>query len=67
LFFKRTQNKKFDHIPRFYKPEVDEGERRKRRLKFRISSGSRKKSRIPIALILLFAVIIYFIIKLNTM
>jgi len=66
LFFKKTQNKKFDHIPRFYNPEVDEIEKRKRKLKFRVSSSSRKKSRLPIALILLLAVIIYFIIKLNS-
>lgn len=65
MFFKRVKNKKFDHIPRFYNPNDDVTEKRKKKLKFRVDAGIKKKSKIPIMPLLLLAVIIYFFIKLN--
>ncbi len=67
MFFKRTKNKVFDHLPRFYKPEEDEVEKRKRKLKFRANTKIKKRRNIPIMLIVLLGIIIYFFIKLNSM
>ncbi len=65
MFFKRTQNRRFDHIPRFYNPEDDVQEKRKKKLKFRVDASIKKKSKIPVMPLLLLAIIIYFFIKLN--
>ena len=67
MFFKRTQNKQFDHVPRFYDPTQDESDKRKKKLKFRTNSGIKKRTKIPFMLILLLVIIIYFAVKLNSM
>jgi ATP/ADP translocase len=65
MFFKKINHREFDHIPRFYKPELDNKERRKKKLNFRESSKLRTKSKLPIYLLVLLGIIIYFLIKLN--
>jgi ATP/ADP translocase len=65
MFFKKINHREFDYIPRFYKPELDNKERRKKKLNFRESSKLRTKSKLPIYLLVLLGIIIYFLIKLN--
>ncbi|MDA3861228.1 MAG: hypothetical protein PF445_08365 [Melioribacteraceae bacterium] len=65
MFFRKVENKQFDHIPRFYNPDDDIVDKRKRKLKFRVDSKLKKKSRFPIMLVLFIIVIIYFIVKLK--
>ena len=65
MFFKKINNKNFDYIPRFYNPEDDNLEKRKKKLKFRSDLKIRKKNKLPIYLLVFVLVIIYFIVKLN--
>jgi len=61
---KKTKNKVFEYQPRFYKPEEDEVERRKRKLKFRSNQSLRKKSRSPIIWIVIIGIVIFVYLKL---
>lgn len=65
MFFKKIKNREFDYIPRFYKPEEDQEERRKKRLKFRVDTSLKRKTKSPLLLVVFLIVIIYFIIKLS--
>jgi ATP/ADP translocase len=65
MFFKKIQNRKFDHIPRFYNPDDDKEEKRKKKLKFRVDAGLKRKTKSPILFIVFLLVIIYFIVKLS--
>lgn len=65
MFFKKINHKDYSYIPRFYKPEEDKAERRKKKLKFRTDSTIRKKNRVPFLLLVFLGIIIYFLIKLN--
>jgi len=65
MFFKKINNKNFDYIPRFYNPEDDKMEKRKKKLNFRSDSKTRKINKVPIYLLVFVLVIIYFIVKLN--
>ena len=67
MFFKRTKNRVFDHVPRFYNPAEDEQEKRKKKLKFRIDPKIKKRTKIPVTLLILLGVIIYFVVKLSSM
>ncbi len=64
MFFKRPKNKKFEYIPRFYVPEKDQEERRKRKLGFR---NYRKYKQKGVSSIVIWAIgiliILWFIIK----
>jgi hypothetical protein len=64
MFIKKPTHKKFEYIPRFYKPEKDSEERRKRKLGFRHFRKYSQKgtSSILIWLISIF-IILWFIIK----
>lgn len=63
MYFKKKQHRVFDYPPRFYDPENDPKERRKRKLKFRSFIHKRKKSKPIIVWILLIAVIIFLYMK----
>lgn len=64
MFMKRPQYRKFEYIPRFYKPELDEEERRKRRLGFRSSrSYIRRKATNPLVWLVLIILIILILLK----
>ncbi|PIQ07713.1 MAG: hypothetical protein COW71_15155 [Ignavibacteriales bacterium CG18_big_fil_WC_8_21_14_2_50_31_20] len=65
MFFKKINNKNFDYIPRFYNPEDDKMEKRKKKLNFRSDSKTRKINKVPIYLLVFVLVIIYLIVKLN--
>lgn len=64
MFFKRSKNKRFEYMPRFYVPEHDEEERRKRRLGFRQFRKYNKKGTNKIIFwALAILLIIWFIVK----
>ncbi len=64
MFFKRPVNKKFDYIPRFYVPEQDQQERRKRKLGFRNYRKYKQKGISSIVIWFLgILIILWFIIK----
>ncbi len=66
MLMKRPKNRKFEYIPRFYNPENDIDERRKRKLGFR---NYRKYQKRGASSIIIWAVVIliilWFIIKYN--
>lgn len=64
MFMKRPRHRVFDYPPRFYKPETDEKERRKRRLGFTRRTHISKKRSSIIWLILIIA-LIYIILRLK--
>jgi len=60
MFVKKPRNKRFEYTPRYYNPQHDPEERRKRRMKFE-SNVRRGKNR-PIyfyAILLILAIILY--------
>lgn len=64
MFMKRPQYRRFDYTPRFYKPELDEEERRKRRLGFRTTrSYIRRKATNPLVWLVLIILLILILIK----
>jgi len=65
MFMKRPRNRIFDYPPRFYKPESDEQERRKRRLGFTRQRKHISKRRNPLVWGIFIIVVIYIILKLQ--
>jgi len=66
MFLKRPKNKRFEYIPRFYIPEKDAEERRKRKLGFRdYRKYNRKGTNKIIIWILAILIILWFILKYN--
>jgi hypothetical protein len=65
MFMKKPNHRVFDYTPRFYDPETDPVERKKRQLGFRSQRKhiSRKKS--PMLWIILIMAIIFILIKLG--
>jgi hypothetical protein len=66
MFLKRPRHRIFDYTPRFYNPDEDEEERRKRRLGFRRGrkiKGNRVTS--PIIWLLLVVIVLYLYLKLS--
>lgn len=64
MFFKKPRHRVFDYTPRFYKPEEDKTERRKKRLGFRRQSNIKRKKRSPLIWVLLVIIVIYIYLKL---
>ncbi len=67
MFMKKPSHRVFDYTPRFYKPEEDKDELRKRRLGFRRhrTITRRSKTTNPIIWGILILVVIYIILKLE--
>ena len=66
MFMKKPSHRVFDYPPRFYKPEADEQERKKRKLGFsRKLKSNRRKKRSPLIWILLLVIIILIYLKLT--
>ena len=63
MFMKKPKHRIFDYEPRFYKPELDEDEKRKRKLNFRSNRISKRKMKTPYVWIGIVLVILYFILK----
>lgn len=62
LFIKKPKNKKFDYSPRYYRPELDEEERKKRKLNFR-SELKVKKGKSPLFYLVFLILVIYALIR----
>ena len=65
MLMKKPRHRIFDYPPRFYKPENDEQERRKRRLGFTTHRKHRVLKRNPIIWAILILLVIYIILKLK--
>ncbi len=65
MFMKRPRNRVFDYTPRFYTPESDEKERKKRRLGFSRQIKTKRKNTNSVIWIMLILIIIFAIIKLG--
>ena len=65
MFMKKPSHRVFDYPARFYKPDTDETEKRKKRLGFsrKIKSNRRKKS--PLLWILLVIIVVFIYLKLS--
>ncbi len=65
MFMKRPNHRVFDYTPRYYTPETDEQERKKRKLGFSKQLKIKRKRGNPIIWILLIIAVILVILKLN--
>lgn len=63
--FKKPTYKRFDYQPRYYKPELDEEEKRKRRLGFRSNFRNKVQKKIPIHFIIMLLIILFLLLKYN--
>jgi ATP/ADP translocase len=63
MFMKKPRHRIFDYTPRFYKPEQDEKERRKRKLGFQRQRKILRHKRSPILWLLLIILVIYIYLK----
>ena len=61
MLFKKPRHRVFDYTPRFYKPEKDEQERKKRKLGFRRNSIKKRQKRSPIiwGIMVVLVIIVY--------
>lgn len=66
MLMKKPRHRIFDYPSRFYKPEEDERERRKRRLGFSSVRQFKHRKRSPIIWILFIIAVIFIIIKLSS-
>jgi hypothetical protein len=65
MFFKKPSHRIFDYTPRFYKPEEDEKEKKKRKLGFSRQLKVSRKKRSPIFWLLLVTIAIFIYLKLS--
>lgn len=65
MFFKKPRHRVFDYTPRFYKPEDDKDEIRKRRLGFRRQSKVKRKRTSPMIWAVLIVIVIYVYLRLS--
>lgn len=65
MFFKKPRHKTFDYTPRFYKPEEDKNERRKKKLGFRRQIKVQRRKKSPLIWVLLVIIVIYIYLKLT--
>lgn len=63
MFLKKPNHRIFDYQPRFYNPNKDVDEKRKRRLKFRSTFKSNRRKRSPLVFVLLLLIVVYFVMK----
>jgi hypothetical protein len=65
MFMKKPKHRTFDYTPRFYVPEKDELERKKRKLGFtRKLNTKRRKTKSPLVWIILIIMLIIIYLKL---
>jgi hypothetical protein len=65
MFIKKPKHRIFDYSPRFYNPENDPVEKRKKKLGFKRELKSIRKKRSPVIWILFIVVVIYIYLKLS--
>ncbi len=67
MFMKKPKHRIFDYPSRFYKPEDDVDERKKRRLGFRRSRKFSQRRRSSIIWIILFILALFTFLKLSNL
>ena len=65
MFIKKPKHRIFDYSPRFYNPEKDPVEKRKKKLGFKRELKAIRKKRSPVIWILFIVVVIYVYLKLG--
>lgn len=65
MFMKKPVHRIFDYPPRFYKPEDDQSEKRKRKLGFSRKIKSIRKKRSPLIWIAILILVILAYLKLS--
>ena len=65
MLMKKPRHRVFDYPPRFYEPEDDDKERRKRRLGFKRQSKIKRRKGSSIIWIVLLALAVYIYLKLT--
>lgn len=63
MIMKRPRHRVFDYEPRFYKPEEDPDEKRKRKLGFRRSRKQLKKGRSPLYWLIILIIILHLYLR----
>lgn len=63
MLMKKPKYRVFDYTPRFYKPEEDEQERKKRKLGFSSARKKIQRKKIPIIWIVILFIVIYLYLK----
>lgn len=66
MLMKKPRHRVFDYPPRFYKPEDDPEEKRKKRLGFQSYRKHIHRKKSPIIWIIFILIVIFIIIKLGT-
>jgi uncharacterized membrane protein YvbJ len=67
MFMKKPRHRIFDYTPRFYDPETDPLERKKRQLGFRTQRKNISRKKSPVLWIALILVIIFILLKLQNL
>ena len=65
MFMKKPRHRVFDYTPRFYDPDTDPAERKKRRLGFRSHRKHISRRKSPVIWIILIFIIIFILLKLQ--
>jgi hypothetical protein len=63
MFLKKPNHRIFDYQPRFYNPQMDESEKRKRRLGFTRQRKFRGRKRSPVIWLVFILAVIYLFFK----
>lgn len=63
MLMKKPRHRVFDYPPRFYKPEKDEQEKRKKRLGFQSYRKFSHRKKSPVIWIVFILLIVYLIVK----
>lgn len=63
MLLKKPQNKKFEYLPRYYKPDEDKEEKRKKKLGFRKSRKALKRGRSTIYWLVLIIIILFIYLR----
>jgi len=65
MLMKKAQHRIFDYPPRFYKPEQDKDERRKRKLGFRKHLKIKLKKRSALLWFVIVLMVVFILLKLS--
>ncbi len=63
MFFKKIKPRNFDYKPRFYNPDKDEEETRKRKLGFRSNIKRSKRKGSLIYFLIIFIIVLYLFLR----
>lgn len=63
MLMKKPKNRIFEYTPRFYKPELDEKERKKRKLGFSSQRNKLRRKRSPVVWLVVILIIVFLYLK----